>query len=893
MLQSVPRTKLKTFAKKLASAFPPNIPFENSAISVICMFAAFSLEMQTRCKAKVRSYNEFNRVYSRAINQLNRTFPFFSEAISEGQKSGLLNDRMTEEVSNFLSLMPQTLDNLLSWAYQYMKLELEREIFRKALRHGEKISGKDIRPVTQFSTEDYMVRFLVANTMGKNAGEQDLKSLTVLDPACGGGNFLVAAFESLFNTFVTKGYPRRYVAEALINDVLFGYDVDIALTKVASLNLYIKACSILNEDMNVVGNVYSPLSEHEEIGALRAGADTDVTVNNTWINCQRDYMDIFRKDKFDIVITNPPFMGPRNMGTNLKEYLNLHYPTSKGDLAAAFSIRCLELAKNYGMVAMVNQTGWLFLKSLKDLRLQILNTVHIEALVDLGSNSFFDLNGEKASVCLTVYSKDKAVERKSAFIDLTSVAIDQKSRILSQHGYQPLMRNIIQVDQSLFLKNKGYELDYAATKTHSLNPNTHPQYGDFATPMQGTSTGDNKRFIDYAWNHSDSDKDWITVSKGGGYSKWAGNNIYKVMWGKNANYISQHPGSALRNVQYFDKTDLVYSDTGTLGLNVRLLLPGQIFIASGPGIRLHVGDKYAHMAFLNSRLASYYIKRLSPKLTVAAGYIARLPVIPELFDSHDLSSLGRHCFKCKSEYLSGKLTNSEYTHPDFASITDVREYIRGAIMRDFSLEVMRLESEFGAEALIREAFQIDKRQLDHIYGYTGPCSFELEYKDIGSGNNQELDALIARTLTPNAQYSLGRSRRYVIGTEGPVEELSYAARIAPSAIFKRLELSIDYLTSVKEIYTNDLLHKAVLFYLGWETSGIGDIRPSSVKETAHFILRAMPSIRKVIPHGLTLTEWLYSVFPAMHERVFLGRPVIWLDNDVFTAVQTNMPMVIS
>lgn len=123
------------------------------------------------------------------------------------------------------------------------------------------------------------------------------------------------------------------------------------------------------------------------------------------------------------------------------------------------------------------------------------------------------------------------------------------------------------------------------------------RYENFAIPMQGTSTGNAKELINYFWKHS-GDKEWVLISKGGGYSRWQGLNHYCVKWGNNGEYIKLQKGSAIRNANYFKNTQMVFSDTGTSGLNVRELQNNQIFVASGPGIRIKQGKTYAHLAFL-------------------------------------------------------------------------------------------------------------------------------------------------------------------------------------------------------------------------------------------------------------------------------------------------------
>ena len=177
--------------------------------------------------------------------------------------------------------------------------------------------------------------------------------------------------------------------------------------------------------------------------------------------------------------------------------------------------------------------------------------------------------------------------------------------------------------------------------------------------MQGTSTGNAKELVGYFWEHFGNSQ-WIRVSNGGGYCRWQGLNDSVVKWGKDAEYIKAQKGSALRNVKYFPVTQMVFSDTGTAGLNVRMLLDNQIFIASGPGIRITKGNKYAHLALLNSRLAAYYIKSMSPKLTIAAGYIGQIPVAENIYTSVFLEKKAKLCIELKQKILSVRPNNLEY-----------------------------------------------------------------------------------------------------------------------------------------------------------------------------------------------------------------------------------------
>lgn len=203
----------------------------------------------------------------------------------------------------------------------------------------------------------------------------------------------------------------------------------------------------------------------------------------------------------------------------------------------------------------------------------------------------------------------------------------------------------------------GYDFSGKGT-LNVMGANKQP-YRNVAVPMQGTSTGNAKELVGYFWKHF-GETGWVAVSNGGGYCRWQGLNDSVVKWGKEGEYIKSQKGSALRNVKYFGDTQMVFSDTGTAGLNVRVLLDNQIFIASGPGIRVVEGNEYAHLAFLNSRIAAYYVRMMSPKLTIAGGYIGQIPVNDNIYSSVVLEKEARLCVELKRKMLSTRPNNIEY-----------------------------------------------------------------------------------------------------------------------------------------------------------------------------------------------------------------------------------------
>jgi type I restriction-modification system DNA methylase subunit len=498
--------------------------------------------------------------------------------------------------SSFLNEHPFCFDDALSWAYQYVN----------------KLSKDTGLETTQFFTEKYMITALVDRCqIEKGTGK-------ILDPACGGGNFLLYALDYLCDSSrlpSTTTMPN-YVITQLRR--LYGYELDPTLAVIASVNLRVKVLSIIKEHgyavtaeefFSNVPDIYCSVKDNIE-GALDAKADSHLVKKAGTM--QTDTLASILSSA-EYIFTNPPFKTVKGMDGKQKAFLKENFPYAKCDMCNAFIEFALNALADNGICGMVTQNSWMYLDSFEQLRLSLLKRYSIRSIIELGSNAFYDLSGEKTNVALLIAQKTQPnTETSIATYSLKHLAQVETERLLSSGNGVDDHRVLL--NQLEVLQRSGARFGMLATvRTHFLQ-NSYRTYGEYAVPMQGTSTGDSKSLVGYFWEHI-GDADWRPVSKGGGYSRWLGLNSYSVKWGKDGEYIKYTKGSAIRNAKYFKETQLVFSDTGTAGLNVRLLLEGQIFIASGPGIRVTQGDYLSHIAFLNSRFASYFIRLLSPKHT--------------------------------------------------------------------------------------------------------------------------------------------------------------------------------------------------------------------------------------------------------------------------------------
>jgi hypothetical protein len=759
-----------------------------------------------------------------------------------------------------LNALPNSGDEL-SWFYQYLKTPLEQSVVASAHRGGPKLAGEALLVSTQFFTEPYMVEFLTRCGLAPLVEQKaPLEQLRVLDPACGGGNFLIAALDFLFRAYQGT-YPPQQLVDMLLGRVLVGYDLDPLMAEVAALGIVIHASRLLGA---------LPSSLPLTFGGLPGD--------------ERGFLEPSRVPKVEsalghaghiVILTNPPFLGRRLMSLPLKEYLHEAYPLAKADLCAAFLIRCLGMLRPGDRFGVVHQTNWMFLSSFVGMRKWLLDRSQIEQCADLGANAFSDLSGEKVRVALSVFSHAQP-GRKSRFLRLVDADVVGKQAALRADTPDP--RLLFEVESKHFLENADCELHYHAVRQKASV--RVPTYGDFAVPMQGTSTGDNDRFIKFSWEVPEERNEWRAVSKGGGYCKWLGLNRYVVLWGERGERISQNPGSALRNVDKMESTQLVYSDTGTAGLNVRLLRPGQLFIASGPGIAVREGEPFAHMAYLNSRLASAFMRMLSPKLTIAAGYIRQLPFPETLARDSELVKRVRRCVELKDEGLSRKLGNDEFRFVPPRPVRELDRWLEQAILEDLGGEAERLSLEWECEQAVRRHFPAELVDEERISAEVGRCAAALPGADV-EASAELLDESLAGTLDAACRYRPGTRRGIRFGCEGSLEALAQARGIAPAALLDSYQREVTSLRRVKALYFEDLLHRATLHVLGFS----GDRRWRSERRRLRDVADELDSLLPVGGDVLRrwtnvagLEAWLGTRLPALHSEVFWQRPVLRVEH---------------
>lgn len=727
---------------------------------------------------------------------------------------------------------PHDCDDALSWCYQY----------------ANKVRSPSPYRDTQFFTEKFMISALV--------DEIDVPTRNkIFDPACGGGNFLLRCLEAL-SAALQKSSDKEGLKDGIQRCLskLYGYEIDPVLAVVASLSLRLKGAELLHtrgysvtadDFLFFSPNIFFPL-ENTILGALDlpSGKTNKVASDRTG----EDLL-----EGVDAIVTNPPFRTVKGMPDELKQALKEKFPLSKCDMCNAFLEWSGRVLKEGGAAGFVTQNSWMYLDSFVDLRRTLLSSRTLERVWELGSNAFYDLNGEKANVALVVFRNTPPREENNiVFTALSSLPRPELEAALSSRAQSGPYTKVI--PQISLLHREGVPFHSTEGSSRLLSSE---RYGQYAVPMQGTSTGNAKELIDFFWKHI-GDPSWRSVSKGGGYARWQGLNHYCVKWGQDGEYIRAQAGSALRNVNRFSETQMVFSDTGTSGLNVRKLHQGQIFVASGPGIRILSGKMCAHLAFLNSRPSSYFARLLSPKLTIAAGYIAKLPVCGVLLFSDLLEEYGRRCVELKLRRLERRPYHAEFRALQHCENADLPRLAREWLLADLGDEWEQLCLEEKIDDAVCAQMGIsssERRDMEKLIGTkrvtgkdTGPIPADLA-----------LEA--ERALDVNGEIVRTKTDKTNLGCDGLLEYLSQKTGLSCETVFRFLTTTCP--EGLVRRYYDLLLHAILMSLLGYS-------RP---EETELFSLLSGFSKENVEE----LSKWVFSSFNAIHPKAFRNAPVYRFD----------------
>lgn len=638
---------------------------------------ALRLELDGLDSSKVATFindNATNELYNYLLltqcNALNSALPEMFERLDSYTELLLPTNLLKDDsvLGRLVSDIPeadwQDAVQIIGWLYQYYNTEPKQEVF-DGLKKNKKITKEKIPAATQLFTPDWIVRYMVENSLGRTWLEahpdSPLKSewkyyledaeqlpevaselaqirstrsglspedITFLDPCMGSGHILVYAFDVLIQIYESAGYRPREAAKLILEKNLFGLDIDKRAYQLAYFALMMKARQYNRRflTLDVKPQVYHPegWANGEEFGSL-----VKVETLEPKPVEQIDKLDLEDYDtqlrvwnfkrlltqKYDVVVTNPPYMGRSSMSPNLSALMAKSYPDSKADMFAAFIEQAIYLSKDSGLIGMITQHSWMFLSSYEKLRKKLLKYDTVN-MAHLGPRAFAEIGGEVVQATSFVMSKTSFSNYKGTYVRL----VDYNDAELKEQEFGNVDNRYVASSEN-FSKIPGSPVAYWISNYDIFD---FEKLGQDYQSGGRNKTHNNEKYLRNWWEVSDRER-FLPYANGGEFRKWYGNHIDLVDWSEQAkDEYASHGG--LYNKQFWGKSGICWNliTSAINGFRIK----NSEFHYSSASPTIISGDEIKdiqRLGFLNTKVAYYLLDAMNPTLNTTVTDVLTLP----------------------------------------------------------------------------------------------------------------------------------------------------------------------------------------------------------------------------------------------------------------------------
>lgn len=856
---------------------------------------------------------------------------------------------------------------IIGWLYQYYNTELKDDTFAK-LKKNVKITKERIPAATQLFTPDWIVRYMVENSVGRiwiehlravdpstdekataerfgwkyylpeaeqeesvnvklaeiRTTYKDLKptDITCIDPCMGSGHILIAMFDVLMDIYESAGYDKREAAFEIVEHNIHGLDIDQRAYQLAYFAVMMKGRGynrrfLRGRDGKLEPKVYAIVESNESnrnhlqffgthlsakernlaVMQMEGLLDTfkDAREYGSILNvdtCEWDVLERFVDDlgttgqisfesvgseetqeqlkklvkvaknlgqKYDAVVTNPPYMGASGMGAKLSKYVKDNYSDSKSDLFAVFIEKCGQIAKKNGFQAMITQHAWMFLSSFEKLRkkMQLSDIVN---MAHLGPRAFEEIGGEVVQTTSFVIRNSQIEGYKGTYCRLIEPTTQQGKEKMFLDA-----NNRYYSEQYKFSKIPGSPVAYWVSETILDAYNNGKLIGDVSDVKIGMGTGKNDIFVREWWEIERTKIDfsltcieeiensagrYFPYNKGGEFRLWYG-NLQEVLWfdsegRRHMNTMSGHRENGARD--WYCHEGLTWSFISSSKFGIRFLPAGCFFDVAGSTLFSKVDNKYT-LGFLASCVCFEILGILNPTLNYQAGNIKSLPIIFSREKEVD-DIVEKNIGISKKDWDSFEISWDFQHHPLIRKASTIAE----------AFEQWQNECANRFNQLKANEEELNRIFID-IYGLQNELIPKVEDKDVTVRK-----ADLSRDIRSFVSYAVGcMFRRYSLDEEG----LIYAGGEWDKSRYKTFIPDADNCIPItdEEYFSDDIVGRFVEFV---KTVYGAD----TLEENLDFIANALGN--KGDTSREVIRNYFLKDFYADHLKVYQKRPIYWL-----------------
>lgn len=856
---------------------------------------------------------------------------------------------------------------IIGWLYQYYNTELKDDTFAK-LKKNIKITKERIPAATQLFTPDWIVRYMVENSVGRiwiehlravdpstdekataerfgwkyylPEAEQeeavniklaeirttynDLKptDITCIDPCMGSGHILIAMFDVLMDIYESAGYDKREAAFEIVEHNIHGLDIDqrayqlayfavmmkgrgynrrflrgrdgkpepkvyaieesneinrnhiqffgthlsemernLAVMQITELLDVFKDAkeygSILNVDAydwNVLNNFVDDLGMNGQISFESMGSEETQKQLKKLIGAAENL-----GQKYDAVVTNPPYMGASGMGAKLSKYVKDNYPDSKSDLFAVFIEKCGHMAKKSAYYAMVTQHAWMFLSSFEKLRnkLQLNDIVN---MAHLGARAFEEIGGEVVQTTSFVIRNSHNENYKGTYCRLIEPT--------TQYGKEKMFldaENRYYAEQKNFAKIPGSPVAYWVSRNKFKN--FGKSMNDVLMCKTGLICGNNEKYIRHWYEISKIkfnlkvnslletkniiDYKWFPYNHGGEKRKWYGGHLDVVNLFNNAAEMRKEKNAMLRNSDFYFKKGITWNRVGSgMKFAARIAENGFVFDDVSPSGFTKEKDYLYILGFMNTNVFNEYLKLFCTSFKTEIGHIQKVPFIWSDLNENINVLVKNNITMARYDWNSFETSWDFQCHPLIRKVPTISE----------AFNQWQVECDNRFNQLKANEEELNRIFID-IYGLQDELTPEVEDKDVTVRK-----ADLSRDIRSFISYAVGcMFGRYSLDVDG----LAYAGGEWDSSKYSTFIPDSDNCIPItdEEYFDDDIVARFVEFV---KTVYGAD----TLEENLDFIAKALEN--KGDTSREVIRNYFLKDFYADHLKVYQKRPIYWL-----------------
>ncbi|OOE12494.1 BREX-1 system adenine-specific DNA-methyltransferase PglX [Fictibacillus arsenicus] len=844
---------------------------------------------------------------------------------------------------------------IIGWLYQFYIAEEKDQVFAN-LKRNIKVTKDTLPAATQLFTPNWIVRYMVENSLGKiwleSYPESKLKSewryyldgaeqeedvirkleknryknvnpeeITFLDPCCGSGHILVYAFDIFYDLYLEKGYIESEIPKLILEKNIFGLDVDDRAVQLASFAVMMKAreksrrvfrqeiklnlCAVQesnwlsnqmisnfsgneNQIQDILISIREIFYDAKEFGSLQHVESLNFELLEERLNKYREepsnLIEMIDKqiiegklpflimqarilsNNYDIVCTNPPYMGINNMSDELKKHVQTYFEKGKADLYSAFIELGISLTKKNGYCSLITMHSWFFLSSFESLRINILANTTISSILHLGMEAFEGIIGKVVQTAAFILKNNHIPEYKPTGIRLVDYydgrKLEKERQFFNkEHSYSS-------VKQSDFNKIPGSPIAYWLSDSFAESF-SEKKISDYYEVKSGIMTGKDplhlrlwfevdKESINFNCRNATqmSNHTWFPINKGGDYRIYYGNNDYVINLKNNGEKIKlTSPNYRLRDNKYYFKEGITWSRVTSSNIAFRENKSGTLFGDAGPIIFIeNQEDKLYLLGLLTSKVTNELLKFINPTLNYQIRDIETLPlvlsdksrVIKQVQENIEISKLDWDFLETSYEFKK---------HPLLPDIEKDSNLIRNAYNKH------KITTESLYNRLKNNAEEINSYFIE-LYGLQGELSSVIKDEEI-TLRNVDLEKDIKSFIS----YAIGCSfGRYSVDKEG----LVFAGNRFDPSLYNTFPVDKDNILPILQgnYFEDDIVSRFVDFVrvtFGGET----------LLENLDFLAEAIGR-KKGETAKETLRRYFLNDFFKNHVQIYKKRPIYWL-----------------